>query len=65
MESRNNPYFSRFDAVNNKYESQQLLDIRSIIPPLQPYNEVNNWFHADDETKKTMTEQIDMEMVQF
>ena len=47
-ESRHNPNFSRFDAVNNKYEQHiELINIRGILPPLIQKRLVEeNWFYS-------------------
>ncbi len=47
-ESRHNPNFSRFDAVNNKYEQHiDVINIRSILPPLIQKRTIElSWFYA-------------------
>ncbi len=46
-ESRYNPNFSRFDAVNNKYDHfAQLIDVRQLQPPLVPAKLFEKWFYS-------------------
>ena len=45
-ESRQNPNFSRFDAVNNKHEQYiETINIRAVLPPLINYRLYDKWFY--------------------
>ncbi|CDW85295.1 protein kinase domain containing protein [Stylonychia lemnae] len=49
-EGRHNPHFSRFDAVNNKYEQyMQLINIRALLPPLIQNRAFDQWFNYNQE----------------
>jgi hypothetical protein len=60
-ESRHNPNFSRFDAVNNKYEQHiELINIRSILPPLVQRRLVEeNWFYSPNPVINPLAMEID------
>ena len=46
---RNNPYYSRFDAVNNKYQNNlEEINVRQIMIPLIQRNEHDQWVHCED-----------------
>jgi hypothetical protein len=53
-ESRHNPNFSRFDAVNNKYEqyAETCINIRQIQPPLVPSRLYEKWMYTQKEKAK-------------
>lgn len=45
--------YSRFDAVNTKYDSQKVLNLRSIWPPSVTQSSLQNWIYE----KETLAEE--------
>ena len=48
-DSRNNPHFSRFDAVNSKYEHEEEVRIRGLLPPVIRQKSIYSWFYTYSE----------------
>lgn len=40
--------YSKFDAINGKYERQTLLNVRAMWPPTVTHKVVENWIYAKD-----------------
>ena len=52
IDSRNNPNFSRFDAVNNKYETYiETLNIRHVQPPLIASRLFEKWIYSKSDSE--------------
>ena len=56
-ESRHNPNFSRFDAVNNKFENLQktysereLINLRTLMPPVVHSSLIYKWFYRANDS---------------
>jgi hypothetical protein len=43
--SKSTQSFSRFDAVNTKYDAQTVVNIRSIWPPSVTQSIISGWFY--------------------
>ena len=51
VESKHNPNFSRFDAVNNKYEQfSETVNIRMIYPPHVSQVMIEKWIYSDKDS---------------
>jgi hypothetical protein len=51
-ESRHNPNFSRFDAINNKFDKahnnhSERMNMRALMPPLIPSRALEFWFYQE------------------
>ena len=41
--------YAKFDAINGKYERQNILNIRAMWPPAVTHSVVSNWIYTQTE----------------
>ena len=52
--------YSRFDAVNNKYKDQTLVNIKTMWPPSVTQSVISNWFYLKEVKLEMQSEPMEI-----